>query len=335
MAMGGKPGVMTRVPAAVKLVAAVALAYGLGAGLLAVLMLASWLRGMPITTPAQLLEPELPFLVPGETLAWLPGGSNLQVTHGLIRAVAAGNIGVFGGGSLLWLVTAAGLWNGRQAARYLGLVLFGALTAVGLLNLLIEIVLVALAGSLAALGGVPTVVATVAGTLTGLILMPLLALLILARRSMAAALSGGGPGRPPLVLSLVLHFALVAVILLSTSLAPADLVPPWILLGPWPLAGAPARLTLLVLAVLHGICGWGWWYRRPWSAWLSYWLNIFVVAAALGSASLADTAALTTLGAGILTPPLARATLLLAAALGATLLLAVRRATRYLVHPNG
>ena len=60
---------MSHVPAGVKLAAAVALAYGLGAGLLAVLMLASWLQGTPITTPVQLLEPGLPFLVPGETAA--------------------------------------------------------------------------------------------------------------------------------------------------------------------------------------------------------------------------------------------------------------------------
>jgi len=326
---------MTRLPAAVKLVAAVALAYGLGAGLLAVLMLASWLRGMPITTPVQLLEPGLPFLVPGESLAGLPGGPDLQITESLVRAVAAGNIGVFGGGSLLWLLTAAGLWAGRRTARLLALFLFGALTAVGLFNLLAEIVLVALSGSLAAAGGAPAVVATVAGTLAGLVLLPLLALLTLARQSSAAAFSGDGPGRPPLVLSLVIHFVLVAVILQATSLAPADLVPPWVLLGPWPLAGAPARLALMVLALLHGVCGWGWWHVCPWSATLSFWLNSFLVAAAVGSAFLADEAALTTLGAGILTPSLARVSLLTAAMLGVVLLLTVRRAARYLVHPAG
>jgi len=321
---------MTRVPAAVKLVAVVALAYGLGAGLLAVLMLASWLQGMPITTAVQLLEPGLPFLVPGESLAWLPGGPTVEITAGLVRAVAAGNIGVFGGGSLLWLVTAAGIWRGRRAARVLGLLLFGALTGVGVLNLLLEIILLALSGSLAAAGGGAMAAATVAGTLAGLVLLPLLALLTLAQRSVAAALGGGRPRRPPLVLSLVVHCGLVAVILGSAALAPADLVPPWILLGPWQLAGVPARLALLVLAVLHGFCGWGWWYQRSWPAWLSFWLNIFLVAAAVGSASLADAAALSTLGAGILTPPLARGALLVMATLGGVLLLAVGRAARYL-----
>ncbi len=323
-----------RTTAAVKLVASVALAYGLGAGLLAVLMLASWLRGMPITTPVQLLEPGLPFLVPGEALPGFPGGPALPVTAGLVRAVAACNIGVFGGGSLLWLLAAAGLWRRRRAARVLALVLFGALTAVGLFNLLAEIVLVALLGSLAAAGGAPTVVVTVAGTLAGLVLLPLLALFTLARPSIAAAFAGEGPGRPPLVLSLVIHFVLVAVILSATSLAPASLIPPWILLGPWPLAGVPARLVLLVLAVLHGICGWGWWYGRPWSARWSFRLNIFMVVSAVGSAFLADAAALTALSAGVLTPAAARGILLVAALLGVVLLLTVRRAARYLDDPD-
>ncbi|TDI31458.1 MAG: hypothetical protein E2P03_07970 [Acidobacteria bacterium] len=326
---------MTRVPAGVKLVAAVALAYGLAAGLLAALMLGSWSRGLPITTPVQLLEPGLPFLVPGESLAGFPGGPDLPVTEGMVRTVAAANIGVFGGGSLLWLAAAAGLWRGRRAARFLGLALFGALTAIGLFNLLAEIVLVALVGSLAAAGGVPVVAATIAATLAVLVLVPMLALLTLARRSSAAAFSGDGPGRPPLVLSLVIHFVLVAVILVPSAMTPAELVPPWILLGPWSLAGAPARLVLLALAVLHGTCGWGWWSLRPWSARLSFWLNLFMVASAVGSAALADTAALTTLGAGILTPALARAALLMVAALGVTLLLAVRRAAGELVHRNG
>ena len=121
------------------------------------------------------------------TRGWFPGGPTLPVTAGLVRAVAAGNIGVFGGGSLLWLLAAAGLWRRRRAARVLALVLFGALTAVGLFNLLAELVLVALLGSLAAAGGATTVVATVAGTLAGLVLLPLLALLTLARPSSAAA----------------------------------------------------------------------------------------------------------------------------------------------------
>jgi len=326
---------MSRPPAGVKLAAAVALAYGLGAGLLTVLMVANWLQGRPITTPVQLLEPDLPILVPGESLALAPGGPSLEVTPALVRIVAAGNIGVFAGACLLWLVTAAGLWQARRRARPLGLILFSALAVVGLFNLLVELVLVIMAGNLEALGGAAVVLATFAATLAGLILIPLLPVVLLARPAAAAAFAGGGPGRPALVLSLVLHFALVALLLLPAALAPATLAPPWVLLGPWPLAGVPARLVLLVAAALHALCGWGWWQGRPWVPTVSFWLNLFLVTAAAGSAALADAPALAALGGGILTPPLARAALVAVAILGGSLLPVVRRAARHLPHAEG
>ena len=321
---------MSRAPAAVVAPALLALVHGMLALVVALLMLVSGLRGQPITTPVQLLEPELPFLQAGVPLDLIPGAPPLPVTENLIRAVAAGNIAMFSGAGVLWLLAAAGLWGRRRSGRILALVLFVATALIGVFNLGVETLLLVLAGEMVrAAGGMGMAVAMLAvfSMLTG---VNLTAVVLLARPAGAAAFQGGAPPRPLAVSSLAFHFALVTILLLPGVLAPSSLWPVEILVGPWLVAGLPARLVTLMLAAGHGACAWGWWSARRWAAPLSLWLNVALVISMWSSAAWADDGAMAVLGAGILPPGALRVILMVAGGLGCLLLLAIHLGGRHL-----
>lgn len=326
---------MSRTPRAIQAVALLALLHGVLALGVAVLMMASGLRGLPITTPVQLLEPETPFLQPGVPLDLMPGAPSLPVTEELVRAVAAGNIGLFAGSGLLWLLAAAGLWGRRRSAWILALVLFTGLALVSLLNLAVEAMVLVLAGDMIrATGGMVTAVVMMAA-FAALAGASLAAVAILALPAGAAAFRGTVAPRRPAVVSLIFHFSLVAVLLLPGVLAPASLWPAWILVGPWPLAGLAARLVTLLLAGSHAACAWGWWHARRWTVPLSLWLNVVLVLLAWSSALWADDGSMEMLGAGLLPAQALRAVLVVAGVLGCSLLLAIRLAGRQLPRAPG
>ena len=321
---------MRRAPVAVVAPALLACVQGMLALLVATLMLASGLRGQLITTPVQLLEPELPFLQAGVPLELVPGAAQLPVTEKLIRAVAAGNIALFSGAGVLWLLAAAGLWSRRRSGRILALVLFATTAVMGLFNLGVEALLLLLAGDMVrAAGGVGMAVAmlVVFSLLTG---VNFTAVVILARPAAAATFEGGAPLRPLAVSSLAFHFALVTVLLLPGVLAPSSLWPVEILLGPWLVAGLPARLVTLMLAAGHAAAAWGWWSARRWTVPLSFWLNVALVISMWSSAAWADAGSMTLLGAGTLPPGALRVILVVAGGLGCSLLLAIRLGGRHL-----
>lgn len=310
--------------------ALLALLHGMLALLVGALMLSSGLRGRPITTPVQLLEPELPFLQAGVPLDLIPGTPPLPVTENLIQAVAAGNIALFSGAGVLWLLAAAGLWGRRRSGRILALVLFSATALIGFFNLGVEALLLVLAGDMVrAAGGVGMAVAMLAvfSMLTG---VNLAAVVILARPAGAAAFQRGAPPRPLAVTSLAFHFALVTILLLPGVLVPASLWPAEILVGPWLVAGLPARLVTLLLAGGHAVCAWGWWSGRRWVAPLSLWFNVVLVISMWSSAAWADAGSLAVLGAGILPPGALRVILMVAGGLGCSLLLAIHLGARHL-----
>jgi hypothetical protein len=117
-------------------------------------------------------------------------------------------------------------------------------------------------------------------------------------------------------------------VLLPGVLVPARFWPAEILLGPWLLIGIPARLVSLLLAAVHAACAWGWWSARPWVVSLSLWLNGGLVISVWSAALWTDPEILTTLGVNILSPGALRVLLVLAGALGCTLLLAIHLAGR-------
>jgi hypothetical protein len=311
---------------ALRATAVLAALYGVAGLILAGWMAARGLAGRPVTTPAQLLDPGLTFLVPGDELILAPGAEPLVVTPQLAGAVALGNIGVFGGAGLCWLAAGFGLLAGRRWARALGLALFAGLGLVGLMNLAAEAALLALAGSLQAAGGVFMVATTVGFTALALCALPLAGFAILLRPGVAALCRAGGPGRPTLESGLILHFSAAALLLLPGALAPSGRWPPMLLLGPWLLQSTVARAGLLLLAGLHAACAWGWWRGRPWTVPLSLGLNVPLTLLAAASALAASRESLAALGAGLLPAGMLRGLMALAALLGVSLILAIRRA---------
>jgi hypothetical protein len=105
--------------------------------------------------------------------------------------------------------------------------------------------------------------------------------------------------------------------------------------GPWPLGGLAARLLTLLLAGSHAVCAYGWWHARRWTVPLSLWLNVVLVIGAWSSALWADDSAMETLGAGLLPAAALRAILVVAGALGCSLLLAIRLSSRHLRPDSG
>ena len=138
-----------------------------------------------------------------------------------------------------------------------------------------------------------------------------------------------------LSLALVLHFTLVACLLMPAVLAPETLWPAWILLGPWPLTGLAARLATLLVALVHAICAWGWWFRRGWTLPLSLVLNGALAVAAGFSALSAGDSALLIPGMESVPAAVARVAMAFLSLLSLSLLPVLLRARAHLQHDAG
>jgi hypothetical protein len=320
--------VRDRRPAVVGAAAGLAAVYALASLLLGGFMAWSWLRGRPITSPLQIIDPALTFLVPGEEIEAPFGGSSLAVTDGIVRAVASLYLVFFLIAGAAWGLTAAGLRAGKAWARVTAIVLFLATALTGLSNLSVEIALVALLGADAGVGGRSGVVASILFTLVVLLLLPGAGAAALLRPAVAPSFRRGPAGavarHSPLAVSLTVHFFLVGALLVVAVLLPDVGASHRILVGPWLLAGSPARLVSAALAAGHLAAGIGFARLRRWGYELGLWMNMALTALAMLSATLSTDPALASLTGGLLPAAATRWTIVALCVLSAGLVFSVR-----------
>ena len=210
----------------------------------AALLARRWLAGEPAVSVVELWEPGLVLFAPGDEMLSPLGGPPLVVTAGIVRALAAGQIGLFGGFGLLGLGAGSALLARRPVGRIAATVLFSALLLFGLANLL------ALAVAGIVLGGSPSALAPIATAVgVGLVLWPGLSLWSVRRAVQQTAPSAASRGR---AWSWVLaaHFGLLAILIGLTSAPGSE---SGLLLGPWLLTGRLALVVGLTLAGAHAL----------------------------------------------------------------------------------
>jgi len=213
---------------------------------LAALLARRWLTGEPAVSVVELWEPGLVLFAPGDEMTSPLGGPPLVVTDAIIRALAAGQIGLFGAFGLLGLGAGLALLTRRAGGRVAATVLFSALLLFGLVNLM------ALAAAALALGGSATALLPLAAVVgVGLVLWPGFSLWSVRRVGRHLALSASSRDRAWSWV-LVAHFGLLAILLgLTSSPGPES----GLLLGPWLLTGGVALVVGLTLAGAHALAG--------------------------------------------------------------------------------
>jgi hypothetical protein len=321
----------TRASAVIRAVACLALAYALASLLLSGFMARSWLDGRPITTPLQLLDPGLTLMVPGDEIASPFGGPSLTITLRMVQAAAGINLAFFLAAGLAWAAAGLGLLGRRRWARLAAVALLGVTAGMGLANLSVEVILLALLGGDAGAGGWTGLWVSVSFTLGVLVLMPSAAvaglLLPPVRDSFKAAGEGAGSRFSLLAVGLTAHFLLVAALLLLGLLTPDSVLPHQVLLGPWLLAGWPARLASALLGAGHLGAGIGFvrFQRKGYE--LALWMNVLLTCLAVLSALTASDGDLQAWAGGVVPAIVIRWTLLILGLLGGVLVLSIR-ATR-------
>jgi hypothetical protein len=312
-------------------VAGLELAYALASLLLTGLMAWSWLRGRPITTPLQLLDPGLTLMVPGDEIVSPLGGPSLAVTPQMVLAVAGFNLAFFLAAGVAWAATGLGLLGRRGWARLAAISLLSLTAAAGLANLLVEIVLLALLGGDAGAGGWMGLWVSVSFTLGLLVLAPSAAVAGLLLPSVTAsfrtAAESAGVRHPVLMAGLTAHFCLVAGLLVLGLLTPDSVLPHQVLLGPWLLDGWPARLASALLGAAHLAAGIGFLRLQRGGYEVALWMNVLLTALAVLSALTASDADLQAWAGGALPAATVRWTVLILGLLGVVLVLSIR-ATR-------
>jgi hypothetical protein len=320
----------------IRSVAGLALAYALAALTVGGGMTWSWLRGRPLTSPLQIVDPGLTLLVPGEPLPSPLGGPALRVTEQMVQVAAGLALAFFVAAGLTWTAAGLGLAWCRRWARGLGLALFGMTLLVGLANLALEISLLAMLGGEAGAGGWTGLGASLAFTSGVLVLMPggAMAGLLLPGVKEAFTDQGNGvePRVSPLMAGLTAHFLLVAALLILGLAMPDATLPHRVLIGPWLLSGWPARLASALLGVAHLAAGVGYLRRRRPGYDLALWMNVLLTTLALLSAMTASDGRLEEWAGGLIPGPAMRWTVLLLGLLGVGLVISIR-ATRSAFRP--
>ncbi|MFQ5718950.1 MAG: hypothetical protein ACE5IK_05335 [Acidobacteriota bacterium] len=284
-------------------------------------------HGRLATTPLDVLDPDFPFLVPGDVLP-LPGGQSLSVTSELVRVLAAATLLMLMAGTLVWAGAGIGLLLRRTGGRRLALGLFGLTALLGLWNLAVGVVVVVMSDG----DGLEAMARPLAAVTALLVLLPAAAGLPLLGRAARASFAGAGgrASRPLLVPGLTVHFALVAGLLAAAAVTPATFGQPRLLLGPWMVTGGVARLVTFGVAVAHGGAGWLCWSRRAGAYRLSLWLNVVLTTLVAWSALAAGEAALASLAAGLMPAAGVRLAFAVAAVLGGGLVATIRASRRQL-----
>lgn len=310
---------MRRRPA-VAAAALAALMFGAACAVVTTLLAGRLLAGRPATSPLELLQPETPLLVPGRALP-LPWGESLPVTAELVTAVAATQLILFSGATVLWLAAGTGLLRMRRWGRHLALVLFIGTGALGLWNLFIGMLLVVFEGrvALAVMAGPLAVILVLLVALPGI----LATLLLQPAVARAFHEADSSPARPVLITGLVLHYGLVAVLLAAAAAAPASLGEPRLLLGPWLISGLAARWGTAAVALLHGVAARACWQQRRSAYVLSLGLNGGLTLLALWSVFTARSQVLDLLGAGLLPAATVRGLLVVATLVGGSVVATV------------
>jgi hypothetical protein len=315
----------------IRTVAGLALSYALGSLLLTGLMAWSWIQGRPITTPVQLLDPGLTLMVPGDELTSPFGGPSWTITRQMVLAAAGLNLAFFLAAGLVWTAAGLGLLGRRRWARLVGIALLSVTVAIGLANLSVEIVMLAMLGGDAGAGGWMGLWVSVSFTLAGLVLMPSAAVTGLLLPSVTASFRAAGEGAESrfslLAAGLTAHFFLVAALLLLGLLTPDSVLPHHVLLGPWLLAGWAARLASALLGAAHLAAGIGFVRLHRGGYELALWMNVLLTALAVLSALTASDVHLQDWAGGVMPAVAIRWLVLILGLLGAVLVLSVR-ATR-------